>query len=191
MVGSVEAVWTVMANGFTINSGIGDIDRLLSRGGMDSMLLTIWLIIGAVTFGALLERFGLIDRLVQPLIAAAKSTGRLYLSVFCTAIGLNIAAGDQYIALVLPSRIFRVEFGNRGLAPQNLSRLAADSATVTSPLVPWNSCGAFMGAVLGVPTLLYLPFAFFNIASPALSVLYGFTGFKVTRMEPITESEGA
>ncbi|MBU8825510.1 Na+/H+ antiporter NhaC [Mycolicibacterium goodii] len=191
VVGSVEAVWTVMANGFTINSGIGDIDRLLSRGGMDSMLLTIWLIIGAVTFGALLERFGLIDRLVQPLIAAAKSTGRLYLSVFCTAIGLNIAAGDQYIALVLPSRIFRVEFGNRGLAPQNLSRLAADSATVTSPLVPWNSCGAFMGAVLGVPTLLYLPFAFFNIASPALSVLYGFTRFKVTRTEPITESEGA
>jgi Na+/H+ antiporter NhaC len=106
------------------------------------MLLTIWLIIGAVTFGALLEQFGLIDRLVRPLITAAKTTGRLYLSVFASAIGLNIVAGDQYIALVLPSRIFRVEFEQRGLAPQNLSRLAADSGTVTSPLVPWNSCGA-------------------------------------------------
>lgn len=158
-----------MANGFTMNSGIAEIDRLLSRGGMDSMLLTIWLIIGAVTFGALLEQFGLIDRLVRPLITAAKTTGRLYLSVFASAIGLNIVAGDQYIALVLPSRIFRVEFEQRGLAPQNLSRLAADSGTVTSPLVPWNSCGAFMGAVLGVATWSYSPFAMFNIARPVLS----------------------
>lgn len=186
LVGSVQAVWRVMANGFTINSGIADIDQLLSRGGMDSMLLTIWLIIGAVTFGVLLEQFGLIDRLIHPLIEAARTTGRLYLSVFASAIGLNIVSGDQYIALVLPSRMFRVEFEKRGLAPQNLSRLAADSGTVTSPLVPWNSCGAFMAAVLGVPTLAYLPFAFFNIASPLLSVVYGYTGFRIVKT-PSTE----
>jgi Na+:H+ antiporter, NhaC family len=156
---------------------------------MDSMLLTIWLIIGAVTFGALLEQFGLIDRLVRPLIASAKTTGRLYLSVFASAFGLNIVAGDQYIALVLPARVFRVEFGKRGLAPQNLSRLTADSGTVTSPLVPWNSCGAFMGAVLGVATLSYLPFATFNIASPTLSVIYGYTGFKIIKA-PFTEKAG-
>src|SRR3954447_20068745 len=189
VVGSVQAIWKAMANGFTMNSGIAEIDRLLSRGGMDSMLLTIWLIIGAVTFGALLEQFGLIDRLVRPLITAAKTTGRLYLSVFASAIGLNIVAGDQYIALVLPSRIFRVEFEQRGMAPQNLSRLAADSGTVTSPLVPWNSCGAFMGAVLGVATLSYLPFAMFNIASPVLSVVYGYTGFKVVKL-PTAEKAG-
>jgi NhaC family Na+:H+ antiporter len=165
-----------------MNSGIADIDRLLSRGGMDSMLLTIWLIIGAVTFGALLEQLGLIDRIIDPMIAAAKSRGRLYLAVFATGFGLNVVAGDQYIALVLPSRMYRVEFEKRGLAPQNLSRLAADSATVTSPLVPWNSCGAFMGAVLGVATLAYLPFAFFNLFSPLLSVLYGFTGFKLVKI---------
>ncbi|OBK73098.1 Na+/H+ antiporter NhaC [Mycobacterium sp. 1164985.4] len=189
IVGSIQAVWRAMANGFTINSGIGEIDRLLSRGGMDSMLLTIWLIIGAVTFGALLEQFGLIDRLVHPLIAAAKSTGRLYLSVFATGIGLNIVAGDQYIALVLPSRVFRLEFEKRGLAPQNLSRLAADSGTVTSALVPWNSCGAFMSAVLGVSTLAYLPFAVFNIASPLLSVAYGYTGFKIVKASSTQEAE--
>ena len=180
-VGSVQAIWKALANGFAMNSGIADIDRLLSRGGMDSMLLTIWLIIGAVTFGALLEQFGLIDRLVRPLIASARTTGRLYLAVFASGIGLNIVAGDQYIALVLPSRIYRVEFERRGLAPQNLSRLAADSGTVTSPLVPWNSCGAFMGAVLGVATLAYLPFSVFNIASPLLSVVYGYTGFKIVK----------
>ena len=184
LTGSIKGVWLAMANGFSIDTGVGPIDSLLSRGGMDSLLPTVWLIIGAVTFGALLERFGLIGKLVDPLIAAAKGTGRLFATVFCCAFGLNILAGDQYIALVLPSRVFRVEFERRGLAPTNLSRLAADSGTVTSPLVPWNSCGAFMGAVLGVPTLSYLPYCIFNYASPALSVLYGFTGFKVEQLRP-------
>jgi NhaC family Na+:H+ antiporter len=174
LVGSVKGIWRAMANGFTIDSGIGEIDRLLSRGGMDSMLLTLWLIIGA-----------LIARLVDPLIRTARSTGRLFATVFASAFGLNVVAGDQYIALVLPSRVFRAEFARRGLAPTNLSRLAADSGTVTSPLVPWNSCGAFMGAVLGVPTLLYLPWCVFNIASPALSVLYGITGFRIEKVEPV------
>jgi Na+:H+ antiporter, NhaC family len=187
LVGSVKGIWRAMANGFMIDSGIGEIDRLLSRGGMDSMLLTLWLIIGAVTFGALLEEFGLIARLVDPLIRTARSTGRLFATVFACAFGLNVVAGDQYIALVLPSRVFRAEFARRGLAPTNLSRLAADSGTVTSPLVPWNSCGAFMGAVLGVPTLLYLPWCVFNIASPALSVLYGITGFRIERVEAVEQ----
>lgn len=182
--------WSAIATGFKIDSGFADIDRLLSRGGMHSMLITLWLIMGAVTFGTLLDEFGLIKRLIDPMLRAAKSTGLLFLTVFASAFGLNIIAGDQYIALVLPARTFRAEFASRGLAPYNLSRLCADSGTVTSPLVPWNSCGAFMGAVLGVPTLLYLPFCFFNIASPLLSVLYGFTGFKIERVAP-SEPAGA
>lgn len=191
VVESIKAVWTAMANGFSIDTGIPDVDRLLSRGGMDSMLLTIWLILGAVTFGAMLEEFGLISRLIDPMIAAAKGTGRLFLTVFACGFGLNLVAGDQYIALVLPSRIFKAEFARRGLAATNLSRLAADSGTVTSPLVPWNSCGAFMGATLGVSTLLYLPYAIFCYASPALSVLYGFTGFRIEKTEPIALEERA
>lgn len=111
--------------------------------------------------------------------------------MFGSGIGLNLFAGDQYIALVLPSRVYRAEFAKRGLANTNLSRLAADSGTVTSPLVPWNSCGAFMGAVLGVSTLSYLPYAFFNIASPLLSVAYGFTGFKIERTDPVTSTDFA
>jgi NhaC family Na+:H+ antiporter len=184
VVESLKAIWLAMANGFSIDTGIPDVDRLLSRGGVDSMLLTIWLIIGAVTFGAMLEEFGLIARLIAPMIAAANTTGRLFLTVFACGFGLNVVAGDQYIALVLPSKIFRAEFARRGLAPTNLSRLAADSGTVTSPLVPWNSCGAFMGATLGVSTLLYLPYAVFCYASPALSVLYGYTGFRIEKVEP-------
>jgi len=184
VVGSIKGIWLAMANGFSINSGIGEIDRLLSRGGMDSMLKTVWLIIGAVTFGVLLEHFGLISRLVDPLVRAAKSTGRLFVTVFAVCFGLNVVAGDQYIALVLPARVFRPEFAHRGLAPTNLSRLCADSATVTSPLIAWNSCGAFMGAVLGVSAFRYFPFAIFCYASPALSVLYGITGFKIEKTAP-------
>ncbi|NEK57988.1 Na+/H+ antiporter NhaC [Geodermatophilus sabuli] len=185
VVESIKATWQTMATGFTAETGLAEVDRLVSRGGMSSMLLTLWLIFGAVTFGVLLEKFGLITRLVDPMVAAAKSTGRLFVTVFACAFGLNVVAGDQYIALVLPARIFRVEFARRGLAPTNLSRLAADSGTVTSPLVPWNSCGAFMAATLGVSTLLYAPWAVFCYASPALSVLYGVTGFKIEKVEPV------
>jgi NhaC family Na+:H+ antiporter len=187
VLGAITATWQAMASGFTIDTGLADIDRLLSRGGMDSMLSTLWLIFGAVTFGTLIDELGLIRRITEPLLRGAKSRGRLFLTVFATAFGLNVIAGDQYIALVLPARIFRMEFAKRGIQPAALSRLIADSGTVTSPLVPWNSCGAFMAAVLGVPTLVYLPYAFFNIASPVLSVLYGVTGFKIEKVPPVDE----
>ena len=183
----IKGIWMALANGYQENSGIADVDRLLSRGGMDSMLLTLWIIIGAVTFGTLLEEFGLLAKLINPVLSRVKSTGQLFATVVATAIGLNIIAGDQYIALVLPVRIFRVEFQKRGIQAQNLSRAAADGGTVTSPLVPWNSCGAFMAATLGVSTFLYLPFCIFNIASPILSVVCGITGFKVERMPPATD----
>lgn len=186
--GVVKAIWLAMANGFTMESGVADVDRLLSRGDMSSMLHTLWLIMGAVTFGALPDEFGLIKRLINPLIYRAKTIAGLFLTVFASAFGLNVVAGDQYIALVLPTRIFRAEFAKRGLAQQNLSRLTADCGTVTSPLVPWNSCGAFMAAVLGVPTLLFLPFCLFSIASPALSVLCGYTGFKLVKFnKPVAQ----
>jgi len=138
----------------------------------------------ARTFGVLLAEFGFLDRLINPLIHAAKRTGTLFLTVFACGFGLNVVAGDQCIALVQPSRVFRAEFEQRHLAPTNLSRLAADCGNVTSPLVPWNSCGAFMAAVLGVSTLSYLPFAIFCFVSPLLSILYGFTGFRIERSRP-------
>jgi len=180
----LKAVWSAVATGFHANSGLADVDRLLSRGGMQSMLGTIWLIIGAVSFGTLLQEFGLIGKLIDPLIERAKSDGRLFATTAGTAFGLNVVAADQYIALVLPVKIFKKIFAERGFAPQMLSRAAADAGTVTSPLVPWNSCGAFMAAVLGVPTLVYLPFCFFNILSPILTVLYGATGFRIVRTRP-------
>ena len=114
----------------------------------------------------------------------ARRAGSLILAVNASGIGLNVAAGDQYVADVLPGRMFRDEFARRGLAPQVLSRAVEDSGTVTSPLVPWNTCGAYMSGVLGVSTAAYLPFCFFNLLSPVLDVVYGFLGFKVPTIPP-------
>jgi len=180
----IRAVWLVIANGYHLNSGISEIDSLLSRGGMRSMLPTLWIIIGAVVFGTLLEEFNLLAKLINPILAGAKTTGSLIAAVVATAIGLNIVAADQYIALVLPVRLYAAAFEKRGLKPQNLSRTAADAGTLTSALVPWNSCGAFMAGTLGVATVLYLPFCIFNIASPIMSLLLGFTGFKIEYNQP-------
>jgi NhaC family Na+:H+ antiporter len=108
-----------------------------------------------------------------------------------TAFGLNVVAGDQYLALVLPSRLYRAEFKKRGLAPQMLSRACADGGTVTSALVPWNSCGAFMAATLGVPALAFAPFAIFNYVSPLLSILWAITGFRIERITPEANQAGA
>jgi NhaC family Na+:H+ antiporter len=175
----VKAVYGAMATGFVSNSGVEPIDALFSRGGMAGLLTTVWLVLAAMAFAAILEHAGFLERILRPIVARARTRGRLVLAVNASGIGLNITAGDQYVADVLPSRMFREEFQRRGIAPEVLTRAVEDSGTVTSPLVPWNTCGAYMSGVLGVPTASYLPFCFFNLLSPVLDVLYGFIGFKV------------
>jgi NhaC family Na+:H+ antiporter len=180
----IEAVYKAMALGFVSDTGYEKIDSLFSRGGMASMLTTVWLILGALSFAAVMEHAGFLDRLMGPVLARARSAGQLIAAVAATCIGLNIIAGDQYVADVLPSRAFRSAFTRAGLAPRMLSRTVEDSGTVTSPLVPWNSCGAYMTGVLGVPTIEYLPYAFFNIVNPVIAVIFGLTGFRVERLAP-------
>ena len=173
-----------MATGFVSHSGSEKIDELFSRGGMASLLTTVWLVLAAMAFAAILEHAGFLERLLRPVVTRARSRGQLILAVNASAISLNVTAGDQYVADVLPSRMFRDEFRRRGLAPQVLSRAVEDSGTVTSPLIPWNTCGAYMSGVLGVSTAAYFPFCFFNLLSPVLDVIYGFVGFKVRTLPP-------
>ena len=106
-------------------------------------------------------------------------------------IGMNFVAADQYIAIVLPGRMYRMEFARRGLAPQNLSRTLEDAGTMTSALVPWNTCGAFMAATLGVPTLAYAPYAFVNLMNPIIAIIYGITHFRITPLEEEDKSQPA
>lgn len=175
-----KGVWRVLFDGYSADTGGDTLDALLSRGGMSSMLNTVWLIITAMCFGSALEKAGVLQRLMQGLIHFARSVGGLIASTAVTCFGVNALAADQYMSIVITGRMFRDEYTSRGLHPKNLSRVLEDSGTITSPLVPWNTCGAYMAAALGVPTLAYLPFCFFNLVNPFVSVTYGYTGFKIT-----------
>ena len=185
----VKGAWTSLFDGFKLQSGNAALDELLSRGGMASMLNTIWLILSAMTFGAVMETTQMLQRLAAAILGAVRGTGSLIASTLATAIGMNIIASDQYIAIVLPGRMFRAEYKRRGLAAKNLSRTLEDSGTLTSALVPWNTCGAFMAGTLGVATLTYAPFAFFNLINPLVAAFYGFTGISIAKITPGEDEE--
>ena len=179
----LKGVWLAMSDGYVSTTGVAEVDDLLTRGGMSSMLVTIWLIVTALAFGAVLEHAGMLKRMIDAALKRAKSTGSLITTVVLSCIGINIVAADQYIAIVLPGKMYRAEFAKRKLDPKNLSRVIEDSGTLTSPLVPWNTCGAYMAATLGVATLAYLPFVFFNMINPLVSIAYGYTGFTMVKID--------
>ena len=164
----IKGIWLALATGYTSATGIPEIDSLLSRGGMQSMLNTMWLVISAMSFSAVLEHAGMLKTIISSSLKAAKSTGSLISTVILSCISINIVCADQYISIVLAGKMFKAEFKKRNLDPKNLSRVIEDSGTLTSPLVPWNTCGAYMAATLGVPTFTYLPYVFFNLINPCL-----------------------
>ncbi len=179
----IKGAWMSLFQGYTAATGNAELDQLLTRGGMGSMLPVVWLIMSAMMFGGVMETTGMLPRIAESILTWVRSSGSLIASTVGTAIGTNIIASDQYMAIILPGRMFREEFQRRGLAPKNLSRALEDSGTLTSPLIPWNTCGAFMAGSLGVSTMAYMPFAFFNMFNPCISILYGFTGFSIARLD--------
>lgn len=183
---TVRALWTSLFDGYQSSTGDEALDSLLSRGGMSSMLNTVWLIICAMTFGSVMEHIGLLQRLLTGILSKVRSTTGLIISTVFTCIGTNVLTADQYIAIVLPGRMFKLEYAKQGLASENLSRTLEDSATLTSPLIPWNTCGAYMAATLGVATFSYLPYAFFNLLGPVLCISYAVTHFRIV---PINDSQ--
>ncbi len=170
-------------SGYVSNSGVAMVDDLLSRGGLMSMMETVALIICALSFGGIMEKTGMLEALAAALLKRVRRTGSLVATTIFSCIGMNIIAADQYIAIVVPGRMFKNAFDAKGLHPKNLSRVLEDSGTVTSPLIPWNSCGAFMGATLGVSPLLYLPYAFLNLVQPMVSIFYGYTGITMEKVD--------
>jgi Na+:H+ antiporter, NhaC family len=184
----IKGAWTSLFDGFRLTSGNQALDELLSRGGMASMLPTVWLILSAMMFGAVMETTGMLQRIAASILSAVRGTGSLVAATLATAFSMNVVASDQYIAVVIPGRMFRAEFARRRLHPKNLSRCLEDAGTLTSALVPWNTCGAFMAQTLAVSTFAYAPFAFFNLINPLVSAIYGFTGFTIEKLneEPDT-----
>jgi Na+:H+ antiporter, NhaC family len=177
------AVMKAIYTEITIPSDNPIVNELLSTYGMSGMLNTIWLILSAMIFGGTMEAGGLLQRITEEVIKVAKSTGSLIASTACTCIFFNITASDQYLAIIVPGRMFANTYKERGLKPENLSRTLEDSGTVTSVLVPWNTCGATQSTVLQVATWTYLPYCFFNLISPLMTIAFGIFRIKITRIK--------
>ena len=155
---------------------------LFESKGMSGMLNTIWLILCAMTFGGFMEAIGALHRISAALLKAAHGVFGLFASTVASCIALNVTASDQYLAIVVPGKMFKKAYEDKNLAPENLSRTLEDSGTVTSVLVPWNTCGAYQSNVLGVDTMAYLPYAFFNIISPVMTLIYAAFRIKIKQL---------
>lgn len=182
-----KAIVDAMTVTTTVSTSNADVNDLLETGGMYGMLKTIWLIICAMSFGGIMERLGLLSRLTEAIIARVQSSGSLIATTAVTCVGFNLTASDQYLAIVVPGKMFSKAYRDRGLAAQNLSRTLEDSGTVTSVLVPWNTCGAAQSQVLGIATGEYFIYCFFNIISPVMTIIYGYFGIKIAKLR--TEKE--
>ncbi|SHI32630.1 Na+:H+ antiporter, NhaC family [Dethiosulfatibacter aminovorans DSM 17477] len=179
---SLDDVVNVAHYGFSSDTGIAVIDKLLNRGGMSSMSWTISLILVAMAFGGILEKTGMLHVMIEKILARANSTGSLVLSTVLTCLAINILTASQYLSIIITGSMFKERYAEQGLHPKNLSRVLEDSGTVISPLIPWNNCGAFMASTLGVATLAYLPYAFLCYINPIISVIYGYTGLTIEKL---------
>ena len=182
------SVMQAMFGDISLTTSDPKITELMSTSGMRGMLDTIWLIISAMVFGGIMESAGLLKRITQPIIHYAKTTGSLVTSTVVTCLFFNVTASDQYLAIVVPGRMFRKTYQDKGYAPELLSRTPEDCGTVTSVLVPWNTCGATQSRVLGVETWAYAPYAFFNIISPLMTILFAYLNIKIRRI-PVSEKK--
>ncbi|MGW7832106.1 Na+/H+ antiporter NhaC [Staphylococcus xylosus] len=186
--GSITEALTALQTGYTIESGNKLVDELFNRGGLESMFYTISLTLVAMTFGGVLEYSGMLTALIAVILKVAKSTGSLIASVIISCIGTNFTCSEQYISIIVPSRMYISTFKDKKLHPKNLSRALEDGGTLTSVFVPWNTCGVFIASTLGVSVVEYAPFAILNYTVPIISIIFGYIGFKIIGLDE-SESE--
>ncbi len=167
------------------------VDELFNRGGLDSMMNTVSMTIVAMTFGGILEYSGMLKALMNVIVKFAKSTGSLVASTIAACITTNATCSEQYISIVVPSRMFAGVYQQRGLHSKNLSRALEDGGTLTSVFFPWNTCGVFILATLGVSAMEYAPYAILNFTVPIISIIYAYIGFAIVKLTPeeIAEAE--
>ncbi|MGF7139982.1 Na+/H+ antiporter NhaC [Roseimarinus sediminis] len=187
---SYMAVMQAMFGDVSLSTSNEAVNELLSTSGMKGMLNTVWLILTAMVFGGVMEAAGLLERITRPIVERAQSTGSLVTATVVSCIFFNTTASDQYISIVVPGRMFKGSYAKKGLKPEVLSRTLEDSGTMTSVLIPWNTCGATQAKVLGVPTLAYVPYAFFNIISPLMTILFAYLNIKIRRIKNAGDKAG-
>ena len=179
----IQGLWMALFSGYQSPEAMGELSKLLDKGGLASMLNTIFLILTAMTFGGMLDSTGILRQLLDQVLRGVKRTGDLILATVGGGFITNVLAADQFLAITLPGRLFTPAYDDRGLNRLSLSRTLEDSATLTSVLIPWNTCGAFMAATLGVATFEYAPYALFNLICPVLAVVFGYLMIAQPRAE--------
>ena len=184
LIGGFKAVMMAMSSKIQLPASDPTVSDLLSAKGMQGMLGTVWLILCALAFGGVMERSGFLEVISRALLRKVTTDRGLVGATTATSVFLNVTASDQYLAIVVPGRMYRQSYEERGLAPEALSRTLEDAGTVTSVLIPWNTCGAAQASVLGVATLAYAPFCFFNILSPLMTILFAVMGWRQPRLDP-------
>ena len=173
-------------NAMTVNSSVetssAELNDLFTAKGMSGMLGTIWLIICAMVFGGVMDAIGALSRISKALLSLASSVFGLFASTVASCLALNVTASDQYLAIVVPGKMFKKAYEEKGLAPENLSRTLEDAGTVTSVLIPWNTCGAYQSGVLGVGVSEYFFFAIFNWLSPIMTLIFAAFNIKIKQL---------
>ena len=182
----ISSVGYVLQYGYISETGNAMVDELLTRGGLQSMMWTLSLILCSLSFGGVMSVTGMLETIVKNILKFAKSVGSLIFSTICTCIFMNLASGEQYLSLLITGKMFQEEYEKRGLAPQNLSRALEDGGTLTSPLIPWCTCAVAMSTYLGVNTLDYLPYCLLNLINPVVSIIFGFTGIAILKSSDLS-----
>ena len=185
---TMTSILNMMIVGFEKQTGNEMIDYLLNNGGIENMMSTVSLVMLAMSMGGILELTGALETIVNRLLRFARSTGSLIATTAASSITANVIACDQYLSILLPGRMYIQAYKDKGLKLKNLSRTVEDAGTMTSSLVPWNTCGAFMATTLGVATIDYAPYVFIAFLSPLVAIIYGYTGFRIARV-PVAERD--
>jgi len=180
---SVGAIMSLAYEGFQSATGNAEVDKLLTRGGLESMMYAVSLILCALAFGGIMERSRMIESLAGAVLARVRSTGGLVTATAGTCVGMNLTAPDQYLSIIIPGRMYQHAYRQQRLHPKNLSRTLEDAGTLTSALVPWNTCGAAMMLALSVSPFVYLPYAFFNILTPLVAIAWAYLGIGQARLD--------
>ncbi len=178
-----KGVMQAMTVDTAVETSSSELNDLFSSGGMSGMLGTIWLIICAMVFGGVMDAIGALSRISKALLSLATTTFELFACTVASCLALNVTASDQYLALVVPGKMFKKAYQDKGLAPENLSRTLEDSGTVTSVLIPWNTCGAYQSGVLGVSVADYFLYAFFNWISPFMTLIVAGLSIKIKQIK--------
>lgn len=184
--GNMADAIAALQSGFVIDTGNKMVDKLFNGGGLDSMMYTVSMTIVAMTFGGILENTGMLQAIVKQILKFAKTSRSVVASTVLSCFATNVTCSEQYISIVIPSRMYVKAYRDKGLHSKNLSRALEDGGTLTSVFVPWNTCGVFILATLGVHAFDYAPYAILNFIIPVISIIYAMTGFTITKL---TEAE--